>query len=471
MENKKKLRPRVAWRSSSRLPAEYCEEYCRERTPFVRRRVGVYFIAATIIYLSAAGQYGLREFLFHPGDNFRIAETPIIASLIAAATLAYLLNRRSRSLIASKLCAFFYTLAFLAALISYGLVYPEHAFLFVFYYGAALILGALMIPWELWEVMILFILYTGAHLLYLGILVFIQGRELIMFPRFHPLVDGLIYMGICGAVSLSVRHQDIAHDTRNFVLLKQIEAQKKQFEKELELAHLVHKTLIPASISTAKADIAVTYIPMGYVGGDCAKFLFLEDDKLVLFISDVTGHGVPAALLVNRVHAEFERLVREDPAPGALLKNLNRFISRDFSGTGMYLSAFYGMIDFKDKTFRYSNYGHPPQYLYRVAGRKIASLEPHTTFLGAVFDETEHHEAEISFERDDQILLFTDGVLETSDGAGEFYGEERLLGFIQRNAGEVAGFNERLIEDLKKFGLDGFGDDVFILNVKIKKEF
>ena len=107
-----------------------------------------------------------------------------------------------------------------------------------------------------------------------------------------------------------------------------------------------------------------TYLPVYYIGGDYTKFNFLEKDKLIFIITDVTGHGVPAALLVNRIHSEYERLAKEGYSPGELLRELNKFIEEDFGSSGMYLSAFCGLLDFKKMKLTYSNYGHPSQLLF-----------------------------------------------------------------------------------------------------------
>jgi sigma-B regulation protein RsbU (phosphoserine phosphatase) len=288
------------------------------------------------------------------------------------------------------------------------------------------------------------------------------------FPRFHAVLDGVTYMMVAGTTSLIIRYNDLRRDMDNFMLLKRIESQTVQFEKELELARRVNQTLVPIPFANEKAEIAVTYLPMGYVGGDYAKFRFIDNDRLIIFISDVTGHGVPAALLVNRVHAEFERLIGDESGPGKLLNKLNQFITRDFEGTQMYLSAFCGILDFRQKTFTYSNYGHLPQYLWRDGEKMILDLDSHRSFLGISFDDSEHHETVAYFGKGDNLLLFTDGVVEARDQRGSQYGEARLRDFMKRNSGKPAEpFNEALTHELRGVSGNSFDDDIFIMNVKV----
>jgi len=239
--------------------------------------------------------------------------------------------------------------------------------------------------------------------------------------------------------------------------------------KELELATRVHKTLIPKSLSTDLVDIAVMYLPMYYIGGDYAKFHFVDKDRLIFIICDVTGHGVSAALLVNRVHTEFESLAREAKEPGTLLKELNNFIIKDFGGIDMYLSAFCGLLDFKTGRLIYSNYGHPAQYIYRVRELDIQRLESQTSLLGLPFPDDGLYQSQIKFNKGDQLLLFTDGLIEASNGHGEKYGKEKIESFIKQNCNAGPDlFNQKLLEELNTFKDEGFKDDIFLLSVKIK---
>jgi serine phosphatase RsbU (regulator of sigma subunit) len=450
------------------LPAEFRAEYVKEKVPFFRNRVGLFCLSSTLIYLSVTAQYGVRQF-FSKGDVFRLAEIPYAILLIFCTAIFYFANSLTRVLWMSKACAYAYTILFLFCISAYAVVYYEHGFFFAFYFGCALIMAALMIPWGMREIAFLSLLYTSAFSVYLYYLESVLGYKTQSFPRFHPFYDGLIFMSIAIVVSAVVRFNDIRTDMANFLLRKKIESQTRQIEAELKLADRIHKTLIPASLENDKVEIAVSYIPMSYVGGDCAKFRFLDEDRLIIFISDVTGHGVPAALLVNRVHAEFERLILENPRPAALLKNLNRFIWRDFTGTEMYLSAFCGLLDFKKGTFQFSNYGHPSQYLYRVSSGEVRGLDSQTTLLGVLFDESENHETSIEFKRGDRVLLFTDGVIEAADGKGEFYGKKRLEDFIRRSSRNTsAAFNQELVQELRQFNAGHFGDDLFILSIRTK---
>ncbi len=242
-------------------------------------------------------------------------------------------------------------------------------------------------------------------------------------------------------------------------------------QKELELATRVHSRLIPHSASTRLADIAVTYVPMYYMGGDYARFHFVDKNKLIFIICDVTGHGVSAALLVNAFNTEFERLAKDGKPPGALLKEMDRFIVRDFAEINMYLTAFCGLLDYShfSRKFIYSSYGHPPQYIYRTAHSAIEKISAQTSFLGLPIEDANIYQNEMHFSKKDQILLFTDGVTEAKDIKGEEYGGERLESFIRKNNSLKAElFNQALLNELNLFARNKLRDDLFILNIKTK---
>jgi sigma-B regulation protein RsbU (phosphoserine phosphatase) len=240
--------------------------------------------------------------------------------------------------------------------------------------------------------------------------------------------------------------------------------------KELELANRIHKSLIPLSMKNDLADIAVSYKPMLYMGGDYAKFHFIDKDKLMLIVADVTGHGVSSALLVNRIHTEIERLLRESFDPGLILKGLDEFINKDFGKMGYYLSAFCGLLDFSRNKLIYSNHGHPPQILLQSGDNKIVLMESQTILMGIGMDAAGIYSSEIPFAKGDRLILFTDGVIEAKDKAGELFGYELLDEFVKQNSGkEVVDFNNSLIKKLDEFQSGAQNDDIFLLTIQTKR--
>jgi len=330
---------------------------------------------------------------------------------------------------------------------------------------------SLMFPWHPNEI-------TGLLFLHLsGYAIFVLNTQTYFYKNniftrelpdyLHTIIVMILSFFFCYIVAKRERERE----TENYILLKEIEDKNKQMHKELELATRVHSRLIPHSASTRLADIAVTYVPMYYMGGDYAKFHFMDKNKLIFIICDITGHGVSAALLVNALNTEFERLTKQGKTPGDLLKEMDKFIVSDFAGANMYLTAFCGLLEYGQfsRKFTYSSYGHPPQYIYRAGNSEIEKISAQTSFLGLPIEDENIYQEEVPFRRGDQILLFTDGVIEGKNAEGKDYGDERLENFIRKNNGlKAEPFNQKLLKELKSFTGGELKDDVFVLNIQTK---
>jgi serine phosphatase RsbU (regulator of sigma subunit) len=281
--------------------------------------------------------------------------------------------------------------------------------------------------------------------------------------------QGIIILLMAAAVIYFVKRNVTKRFLETYILQMRIKENSDQMKKELELATRVHRRLVPHSFSGKLADIGVSYVPMTYMGGDYAQFRFIDKNKLLFIIADVTGHGVPAALLVNALNAEFERASMEGKNPGEMLKEMDDFIKKDFAETGMYLTAFCGLLDYRGRRFLYSNYGHPPQYVYLAKKHNIMEIYAQTSFLGLPFSDESIYEDQIKFDRGDQIVLFTDGVLEARDRNKEEFGPRRLKRFILDNhVFSAEEFNHELLKRLSSFTGDKYNDDIFILNIHTK---
>jgi len=127
------------------------------------------------------------------------------------------------------------------------------------------------------------------------------------------------------------------------------------------------------------------------------------------------------------------------------------------------------LLDFKKKCFKFSNYGHPPQYLYHEKDGKIEKLNSMTGLLGLPVEKNDVFEEETEFDDGDKILLYTDGVTETVNSENEEYGDERLEKFLKKDHKMLGKqFNEKLLNDLNEFKTGDFADDVCILSMNIK---
>lgn len=448
------------------VPDKYLVEYLAKQASLIRSRVRLFCVLTLAIFAAVS----LISYVMTP-DEFKPAETLVWLAVFLGGFAAFYLSGRTGTPAAAKLNAYFFT-AILVLCLSFlcGLYYSYIAIVPSLYLFL-LVMVAFTIPWNPADIVPLALMHIGAYALVFG---YVKSRHALpgllddlTRTRF---VDGVTLILMGAVLSFVVRRKEAARDAENFVLLKEVEEKNAQMRRELELATRIHKTLIPHSVSTDMVDVAVMYLPMYYIGGDYAKFHVIDKDRLLFIICDVTGHGVSAALLVNRIHAEVERLAREGKGPGVLLKELDDFITGDFGGINMFLSAFCGVLDFAKMKLDYSNHGHPDQYIYRITRSEIRPLRSQASLLGLPHADEGICQHSVDFSRGDKLFLFTDGVLETRDAGGACYDETRLEAFIREHSALGAGaFNKALVDDLNAFKGAAFTDDIFILSIDIKQ--
>jgi len=383
---------------------------------------------------------------------------------IVTGALMLVLNKRIKSLERMKFLAYLLSCMVIILITAYSFINKNFFVVGIIHYLVMMFTLSLIFPWTFKDLFLL-----GSFNI-LGFVSAVAVRGGVGDYTFY-VATSTFSLFIALFVCVFIKGDDETRRKSEFMLKKEVEDKNRAIEQELELAKNIHKSLIPESISTDVVDIMVTYKPMYYIGGDYAKFYFIDRSRLLFIISDITGHGVSAALLVNRMHTETERLVRENKNPGLLLKELDKFIKQGFYGTGMYLSAFCGVLDFAKQQLFYSNYGHPPQYLYHIEKRKLNALNSQTRLLGLPLEDDQTYEGSVDFEKGDRMLLFTDGLIETRGVNSEEYGIQRLESFIADNRNLPMGeFNQNLLDDLNLFRKGEISDDVFILLIDIKKK-
>ncbi|MBN3038002.1 MAG: serine/threonine-protein phosphatase [Candidatus Omnitrophica bacterium] len=447
-----------------KLPTRYLDEFLRQKAALIKSRVRL----SVAVFLSTFIIGGaLANLAIYGAVSQELMFTWLFAILICA--VALFLARRAATLRRAKISAALLILMLLFTMVSFHIKESVPPFYATSIYLIMLFAITFIFPWLTREI-------TGIALLHLGIFSFYFYsvptyiyKNHTYYSDFSDYIQGFVLLSVATCICLVISKHEREREVENFILLKRVEDNNRQMQKELNLATRVHKTLIPKSLNSNLVDVAVMYLPMYYMGGDYARFNFIDKNRLIFIICDVTGHGVSAALLVNRLHAEFERISREGKQPGVLLKELNDFITKDFAGTNMYLSAFCGLLDFTNRKLYYSNRGHPAQYIYRITKSDILQLSSQATWLGIDLYKEELYQAEIEFNKGDKVLLFTDGVTETKNKQGEEYGGKRLEGFVKNNHSlQARKFNQKLVDELNGFKTGEFADDVFILSIDIK---
>lgn len=447
----------------------YKNEFRVEKRRLIVSRMRFFCVFIVAIYISVSVLC-----LALDRDSFNNTEFIFWVFLIASAALTLYLNRRTKTLTAAKFNTVLFSTSLVIALAGLFFIYPGYIMQSSEIMALSAFFISFVIPWRAFEVVLVGLLHIiGYTTIYawavyaapnpadVNKLVFVEGGY----------VDGLLFLIVAVIICAVVRNRDDENDKRRFALLKEIEGKNLQMAKELAIARDVHKTLIPKSTSTENAAIAVSYVPLMVVGGDYATFHVTKEGNLFFLIGDITGHGIPAALLVNRIYGEVETLIARDPAPGMLMRELDRFVGEHFKHTEMYFSVCSGLIDFKSRTLFYSNYGHPPQILHQRRDNRISLLESQTYLLGIDVDGGNPNifEGKLEFDRKDRIVLFTDGLIEAKGAGGELYGMQRLESFVKGRSQEQPGlFNSELLNEIETFRSGPLADDIFLVTIDIK---
>ena len=249
---------------------------------------------------------------------------------------------------------------------------------------------------------------------------------------------------------------------------KQLEPQA--FLRDMEIAKNVQNNLFPKHLpSTAKLDIKAFYQPCQTVGGDYYDFIPLdEENQFLVCIADVSGKGIPAALLMSNFQAVLRTLSRRGQDLEDVVYELNHQLSTNANGEN-FITFFMAVYDYEEKTLRYVNAGHNPPILLCKNG-EAHQLTEGTTVLGA-FNPLPFLSTGLKEGVDDfSLFLFTDGVTETFDNDGNEFGPERLIEFLKAHQDQkLEPMHDNLLDTLNRFSNGrAFSDDLTFLSCRVK---
>jgi sigma-B regulation protein RsbU (phosphoserine phosphatase) len=200
-------------------------------------------------------------------------------------------------------------------------------------------------------------------------------------------------------------------------------------EKELGIARDIQLAILPSGPPhIQRLRMSVAYRPMTAVAGDFYHFVAVDERRVGILVADVAGHGVPAALIASMIKVAVQSVVFCAHDPGTVLHELNRILCGDLRGR--LASACYLWIDTESRTVRYSAAGHPP--LLRWSQGQLQQIESNGLLFGIV-RECAYPVFTTTLDAGDRFILYTDGVIETDDGQGEFFGDKRLEDVVYRN--------------------------------------
>ena len=238
-------------------------------------------------------------------------------------------------------------------------------------------------------------------------------------------------------------------------------------EKELQAAKKVQEYIIPQDFSHISYPfITGKYVPMENIGGDFFDCYPIGNDESGILIADVTGHGIPAALIVTMTKMLFNVYAGKYSSSSELLTKVNSDI-KNMLLENQYITAFYCIYNKASGILKFTNAGHVRPLFYRKRTGKIHLLDTGGFFLG-ILDDAQYEQKSIRVEKGDRLLLVTDGVTELKNYNKEDFGEQRLAKFLTDNI-HISGksFCDSLFSSLTSY-IQGSerNDDIAYLNIE-----
>ena len=288
------------------------------------------------------------------------------------------------------------------------------------------------------------------------------------------------YIGVQSDITARRNAEDALRRTK-----EELEIANRRMKTELEMAARIQRTLLPpVQVSLRGANLAWIFHPCDELAGDTLNFIPLDGERVVLYVIDVSGHGISAALLSVTLHHLLTYLPVQFPAlplttesasrldissPSDVAKELNRRFPME-SERLQYFSMIYGILHLRSGQFRYVSAGHPAPVILPRDGRPI--LLPNQGFPIGLIPDVEYQEESVVLKPGDRLFLYTDGFTEASDSSGQEYGTGGLLeaiagcrspslqGTLDHLLGTLQHWhqNPRFRDDLSMLGVEYTGD-------------
>jgi sigma-B regulation protein RsbU (phosphoserine phosphatase) len=248
--------------------------------------------------------------------------------------------------------------------------------------------------------------------------------------------------------------------------LTQEQLERRRIEKELAIAREIQASFLPkAAPAIPGFEVAGATHPHDEVGGDYFDFVPVSDARVGLAIADVSGKGIPAALLMAGFRMSLLAEVRNDFAIRAVMRKVNSLMYES-TERDKFVTAFYGVLDWRNQVLIFSNAGHNPPILLRADG-SFEYLEEGGTAFG-VLSDSRYDERPIAIRPGDLLVLYTDGMSEAEAPNGEQFGTRRLEQAMARLRGEPAKqILEGMIAEVTRWcGTRGPNDDLTLIVLK-----
>ena len=339
----------------------------------------------------------------------------LVMGYVILVTLSSMTDERNYGFFTAIFCTIAY--ASVALLVYFGIVEPVN------------VLGAARVP-EAWAIF------------------FASGTSLISFLLVNRITSNLFFQ-----LNQEIRDRKAA---------------EARLVRDLDMARIIQERLLPEADrlpSSTQLRFGSRYLALESVGGDLYDVIRLSPDRTAIFIADVSGPGVPAALVTAMAKAVFTSAVSGEAAAGEMIREANRSMFNFIGDLTHYLTAFLCIVDLKNEELSYCVAGHPLALLQRARDGSLEELGTEDTFLLGVMPDFGFRTETRPLEKGDRILMFTDGVVEAMNKEGEQFGNERLGRYIFENRSKSpADLVRAIVSHVEEFrGEQAREDDVAVV--------
>jgi sigma-B regulation protein RsbU (phosphoserine phosphatase) len=247
--------------------------------------------------------------------------------------------------------------------------------------------------------------------------------------------------------------------------------EKKRLDHDLELARDIQRILLPSTSPEIPGfEISGINIPARQVSGDYFDYIKVDDQHFGIVIADVSGKGVPASLIMAMCRSVLRSQAPSNPSPADVLRKVNRQLFPDMK-EDMFISMAYIILDHPANQVSLARAGHDAPLLYTSRDRQVTKINPPGMALGvdsgSVFDRLTRNYT-VNLDRNDCLILYTDGVTEALDQNGQEFGMERTIQAVQSAAPDGSpAIVKRLTDDLRNFsGNQPQNDDITLIVIR-----
>jgi len=241
-------------------------------------------------------------------------------------------------------------------------------------------------------------------------------------------------------------------------------------QHEMEAARQIQESILPHEKPDLEyCSVTVKYVPVASVAGDFYDFIAPDKNKTGILISDVAGHGVPAALIASMLKVALLSQASSWLNPAAVLEGLNRILCKQ--PTGKFVTAGYLLIDPIAGSALYSGAAHPPLLFWQAEENKVTEYEENGLLLG-FRPEEKYTNIQFPLSPGDRIFLYTDGIIESMDPLGDIFGLTRFKEFIESQSHlTLDHFADSLLGELARWAGNksgsGYEDDLTLIALEV----